>query len=112
MPPEVGIELAAALALHERVHRAQALERVLPVEDPALVDLAQVALDVVAREGGAAEHHRDAVEAPLVQLLEVLAHDDRALHQQTAHADGVGLELGRLVDEFVSGTLIPRLCTS
>ena len=48
------------LIVAEAVHHAQALEGVLAVEQPALVDLAQVALDVGAGERGAAEQHRDA----------------------------------------------------
>ena len=52
-----------ALDLAEAVHHAQALERVLAVEQPALVDLAEVALDVGAGERGAAEQHRDALES-------------------------------------------------
>ena len=60
---ELGVELAGLLALHERVHRVEALERVLAVEEAAVVDLAQVALDVVAGERGAAEQHRDLGEA-------------------------------------------------
>ena len=35
-----------------------------------------------------------------VELLEVVAHDQRGLHQQAAHADGVGLDLERLLDHL------------
>ena len=45
---ERGVEVAGLHAAHEGVHRVEALERVLAVEEPALVDLAQVDLDVVA----------------------------------------------------------------
>ena len=58
-PAEVRVPLAAALHPHQRVERRQALERVAAVEQPALVDLAQVALDVAAGQRGAAEQHRD-----------------------------------------------------
>ena len=92
---------------HERVHRVETLERVLAVEQAALVDLAQIDLDVVARECGAAEHHRRVGETEVVQLLEVLAHDDRALHEQPAHPDRVGLHLLRLVDERLQRLLDP-----
>ena len=84
------------LMLAEPVHHVQALERVLAVEQPALVDVAQIALDVRARERGAAEQHGDVRQAARVQLLEVVAHDQRALHEQAAHADGVGLDLDGL----------------
>ena len=66
----------------------------LAVEDAAVVDVAQVALDVAAGQGRAAEQHRQlAREPPLVQLLEVLAHDEGRLHEQAAHAERVGLVL-------------------
>ena len=67
--PKSGSSVAGLLALHEGVHRVEALERVLAVEEPALVDLAQVALDVGAGERGAAEQHRDLGEPEVVQLL-------------------------------------------
>ncbi len=98
-PAELGVERAAPLALDEGLHGAQSLEGVLAVEEPALVDLPQVPLHVAAGQGGAAEQDRDLLEAPGVQLLEVLPHDQRALDQQAAHADGVGLELLDRVDE-------------
>ena len=99
-PAEVGVELAALLPFDEGLHGAQALEGVLAVEDAALVDLPQVALDVAAGERGAAEEDGDPLQAPGVQLLEVLPHDQRALHQQAAHADGVGVELLDGFDEL------------
>ncbi len=97
---EVGVPLAAALHRHQRVERRQPLERVAAVEQAALVDLAQVALDVAAGERGAAEQHRDLAEAERVQLLEVLAHDQRRLHEQAAHAEGVGVDLLDLGDHL------------
>ena len=78
----------------------EALEGVLAVEQATLVDLAQVALDVGAGEGGAAEQHRDLGQPAGVELLEVVAHDQRALDQQAAHADGVGLDLLGLLDHL------------
>src|SRR4029078_5141157 len=66
---EGGIELTRALAGHQRVHRAQTFERVFAVEHAALVDAAEIALDVVASERGAAEQYRYAIgEAARVQL--------------------------------------------
>ena len=89
------------LQLAQAVHHPQPLEGVLAVEQPALVHLAQVALDVGAGQGRAAQQHRDVVgQAAAVELLEVVAHDERALDQQPAHADGVGLDLGRLLDHL------------
>ena len=91
----------------------QALEGVLAVEEAALVHLAEVALDVGAGQRGAAEQHRDVGQALLVQLLEVLAHDQRALHEQAAHADGVGADTSvALSTNADSGALMPMLCTS
>ena len=99
-PQSGSSSVVAALDRADAVHHVEALEGVLAVEEPALVDLAQVALDVDAGERGAAEQHRDLGQAAGVQLLEVLAHDQRALHEQAAHADGVGLHLDGLVDHL------------
>ena len=98
--PQSGSSSPLRLSSFEAVHHVEALEGVLAVEQPALVDLAQVALDVGAGQRGAAQHHRDAVEAAGVQLLEVLPHDQGRLHQQARHADGVGLDLERLLDHL------------
>ena len=106
LAPELLVERAVLAALDERVHRAQAFERVLAVEHATVVDLAQVALHVGARQRRAAEDHRHRVGEPArVQLLEVLAHDDRRLHEQAAHADRVGLHLERLLDHLVDRDL-------
>ena len=63
-------------------------------------------LDEAAGEGGAAEQHRVLpAEAAPVELGEVIAHDHRRLHEQSAHADGVrAVGLGRL-DDRVDGLL-------
>src|SRR5581483_10164539 len=50
-PAEVGVEVPGPLPLDQRLHRAKPREGVLPVEDPALVNLPQVALDIAAGEG-------------------------------------------------------------
>ena len=55
--------LGRRVDLAEAVHHPQALEGVLAVEQPALVHVAQVALDVGAGERGAAEQHRDVGQA-------------------------------------------------
>jgi hypothetical protein len=68
------------LPRREFVHDAEALEGVLAVVQLALVDRAQVLLDVAAVECGAAEDHRRR-EAALVQRHQVFLHDDRRLHQ-------------------------------
>jgi hypothetical protein len=98
---EIGVEVPGPLALHQRLDGAQTFERVLAVEDAAVVHRAQVVLDVVAGECGPAEQHRDAFEAAVVHLEQVLAHDKSALHEQAAHADGVGLGAHRGLDEVV-----------
>ena len=58
-------------------------------------------------EGRAAEDHRRLRQSELVQRLEVLAHDQRALHEQPAHADRVGVDLLGLVDELLQRRLDP-----
>ena len=93
LAPEGGVVLAAAQELDEPVHGVQSLEGVLAVEDAALVDLAEVALHVGPGEGGPAQDDGDVGQAPVVQLLQVLPHDEGGLHEQPAHPDGVGLVL-------------------
>ena len=93
LAPEAGSSSPVSLELDQAVHGAQALEGVAAVEEAPVVDLAQVALDVGAGQRGTAEQHRDVGQAALVHLVQVLAHDQRRLHQQAAHADGVGLVL-------------------
>ena len=69
---------------------------------------AQIVFDVPAVQRRPAEDHRR-VDAALVERDEVFLHDDGGLHQQPAHADGVGpglLEFGdhrvdRLLDADV-----------
>ena len=64
-------------------------------------------LDVGARQRRAAEEHGHVGKPERVHLGQVLAHDDRALHEQAAHADRVGLDLLRLVDERLQRRLDP-----
>ena len=91
--PNSGSSSPLRRQLDQAVHGAEALEGVLAVEEAPVVDLAQVALDVGAGERGAAQDHRDVGQAAPVELLEVVAHDERRLDQQAAHADGVGIGL-------------------
>ena len=100
----VGV-VGAGPDLAEAVHDVQALERVLAVEQAALVDLSKVLLDVRAGECRTAEQDGDVGQPAGVQLLEVVAHDERGLHEQARHADGIGLHLDRLVDHLGHGDL-------
>src|SRR4029450_10804367 len=65
--------------LAQLVHDPQPGEGVAAVEDPALVELAQVALDIGAVQGRPAEQHRVAGQAAGVQLLQVVPHHDGRL---------------------------------
>ena len=80
----------APLDGHDGVHEGEALEGVLGVADVALVDLVEVLLDVGAGERGPAQQHRVLRQATLVELDQVVLHDDRRLHEQPGHADHVG----------------------
>ena len=101
LAPEASIfRLVAALHRHQTVHRVQTLERVASVEHAAVVHLSQITLDVRAGQRRTTEDHGDLGKAALVQLFEVLAHDDRALHEQTAHTDGVGTDRRGLLDHL------------
>ena len=56
-------------------------------------------------ERGPAEQDGEVGQRPVVQLDEVLAHDERRLHQQAAHPDGVGLVLLGGRDHLVDADL-------
>ena len=88
--PQSGSSSPVAPDLAEAVHDPQALEGVLAVEEPALVDLAQVALDVAAGERGAAEQHRDVGSSRSFSSSRFSRMISVRLDQQAAHADGVG----------------------
>ncbi len=105
LAPEERVVLARLLQLDQAVHGAQALEGVAAVEEPPVVDLAQVPLDVGAGEGGPTQQDREVGQVALVQLDQVLAHDQGRLHQQPAHADGVGLVLLGRRDHLVDADL-------
>ena len=74
----------------------------------ALVDFAQVLFDIAPVQRRAAEDH-GGVQAAFVQSDEVFFHDDRRFHQQSAHADRVGLGLLQLRDHRVHGLLDPEV---
>ena len=105
LPAEQRVVLAGLLQLHQAVHGAQPLEGVAAVEEATVVDLAQVALDVGARQGGATQEDREVGQVALVQLDQVLAHDQGGLHQEPAHPDGVGLVLLGGGDHLVDADL-------
>ena len=107
--PELGVVLARLGQLDQPVHGAQPLEGVLAVEEPAVVDLAQVPLDVGAGQGGPAQDDRDVGQAAAVELLEVVAHDQGRLDQQAAHADGVGARLLEGADHVGDAHLDPEV---
>ena len=84
----------AARDLHERLHEREALERVAGVAHLAVEERGEVVLDVGAGERRTAEDHRPALREPAgLQLLQVLLHHDRRLHEQPGHADHVGVVL-------------------
>ena len=89
----IVVDQLAPADLAEGVHDVESLERVSPVEQPTLVDLPEITFDIGPGERCSAEDHRDLGEPPGVELLEVVPHDEGALHQQPRHADGV--EIGR-----------------
>ena len=103
--PKLGVVAVAAADLAEAVEDAQALEGVLAVEEPALVDRSQVALDVGARQRGAAQQDVDVGHLALVHDLEVLAHDQGGLDEQAAHAQGVGVVLFDGAEHLVDSDL-------
>ena len=86
---------------HERIHEREPLERVARVPHLAVEQRGEVVLDEGAGERGAAEQHGPLrAEPALVQLEQVLLHDDRGLHEQPAHADDVGVVLLGRADEL------------
>ena len=91
--------------LAQPVHDPQALKRILAVEQPPVVHGAQIAFHVGAGQRRPAQDHRGVGQAPAVQFLKVVAHDQRGLHQQAAHPDGVGLHLGGGTDHLLDAHL-------
>ena len=83
----------------------QTLEGIATVEHATVIYLAQVTLDVAAGECGAAEQYGNSREALVVQFFEVFAHDERALHQETAHAECIGLNFLHLGNHLADGNL-------
>src|SRR5678815_2018172 len=73
---------------NQLVHRVQTGKRIARVVELSFVDRLQIVLDVLARQRRATEHY-GRLDAALVHQLEVLAHDERRLHEQTTHADRV-----------------------
>ena len=109
LAPEGGVVLARPLELDEPVHGPEPLERVASVEEPAVVHLAQVPLDVGAGERRTAEQDGDVRQGPVVELDQVLADDERRLHEQAAHADGVRSALLGRRDQLVDAHLDPEV---
>ncbi len=76
--PEIGVVDVAAFDLAQPIHHPETLERVLAVEHAAVVHLTQIPFDEAAGEGGAAEQNRDVRQATVVELRQVVAHDQGA----------------------------------
>ena len=102
---EERVVFPGLLEFHQAVHRAQPLEGIAAVEQAPLVDLAQVTLDVGPRQGGAPQEDGEVGQVALVELDQVLAHDQRGLHQEPAHPDGVGVVLLGGGDHLVDADL-------
>ena len=85
---------------HDCVHQLETLERVLRVTHRALVERGQVVVDERPGQRGSAEQHRESArQTAIVQLEQVVLHHQRRLHQQTAHADCVGVMLLSRLDD-------------
>ena len=83
-------------------HQAQAVEGVAGIGDRALaIGLPAIVLDIGAGQRGATQQDGD-LETLTAHLLQVLAHDHGRLDQEAGHADGVGLVLGRGVEDVGS----------
>ncbi len=105
----------ARLVVDQCVHRVEALEGVLAVEDAGLVDLVGLAaLRVehaaaeVAVDRGAADQHREVVPA-LVQLGDRGRHLLRGGDEQRREADRVGFVLDRGLDDRVDRDLLAEV---
>ena len=84
----------APLGRHHPVHEGQSLEGVAGVVHLAVEQRPQVVLHIGPGQRRAAQQHRPPrADTAGGHLLQVLLHDDRALHQQPGHADRVGLVL-------------------
>ena len=112
LPSEAMVVLAGPLELDQAVHGAQALEGVAPVEQAAVVDLTQVAFDIGAGQRGTTEQDGDLRQRPIVQLDQVLAHDQGRLHQRPLMPMASASCSWAAVIISLIPTLIPRFTTS
>ncbi|OQM77698.1 hypothetical protein B0E55_06393 [Rhodococcus sp. 66b] len=97
---------AAALGRHDLVHQVQTLESVAGIADVALVHLLQIVLDVRTRQRGTTQQNRELFrDTARVEFLEVVLHDHCRLHEQSGHADDIGLVLDRSIENGRDGLL-------
>ena len=109
LAPERVVGLAARLELDEPVHHPEPLEGVLAVEDAPVVVLAELALHVGPGQRRAPEEHGHLGVAEVAHHREVLAHDQRRLHEQPAHPERVGLVLLDRGEHLVDPDLDPEV---
>ena len=92
----------SALDGHDRVHQSQALEGVACVTHFTFVDISQILLYIGASQSGTAKKNRETRgDTARIHLKKVFLHDDRALHEQPAHADEISVVLLGRVDDGV-----------
>ena len=108
-PAVVRVVGAAALQLHQAIHGVKALEGVLAVEEPALVLAAEVSFDVRAGQRRPTENDRDVAAPPIIDLQQVVPHDQGALDEEAGHADDVRVFFGRPVQDVGQGNLDPEV---
>ncbi len=88
-----GLRKRGGLSGHDAGHGVEPGERVLAVVQGAGIAAAKVGLDVIAGQRRAPKEDGRVPQPPSRQLVQVVLHDQRALHEQTAHPDGVRLVL-------------------
>ena len=96
--------VVAPLRVHQRIHEAQISEGITAVDHLAVVNLAAVLIHEARRQGRTAEDHRN-IDARIVEGLEVVLHESRGFHQQTAHGDAIGLMLTLGLNDRVTALL-------
>ena len=98
--------------IEQLIHRVQPLERVLAVEDARLVCALLVEIEDPPPESAVDRSTADdqrIAEPALIELLHAGGHLLARAHQERRQADGVGVDLERLVDDGVERHLLAEV---
>ena len=108
---EFGIFLSGLAQFDQPVHGAQTLEGILAVEQPSVVDLAQVPFDIGTGEGGAPEDDRDVGQLRRLSSSRLSRITSVYLTSSPLMPMASALDSSRALTMSAIPTLIPRFFT-